>query len=144
MAVRSDKKLPLGTAQEFNKKFNFQPMLLTGEQIELIRKFVAEAKWRWARTYAKTAPHWYVLNPEKEGKDDTAFKLLLFANQHCGYWRKFFSREVPYFDLDGFTYWGGYQDDRYCNLINRVRSQPNTTPYPQIGQSGDNGAPLAK
>jgi len=133
-----------GTAQEFNKKFNFREMLLTAEQIELIRKFVAEAKWIWAKTYAKTAPHWYVLNPAKNGEDDTAFKLLLFANQHCGYDRKFFRRTVPYFDLDGYTYWGGYPDNRYCDLINRVKSQLNTTPYPAIGQSGESGAPLAR
>jgi len=58
--------LPPGTAQELNEKFDFRKMLLAGEQIGLIRRFIAEARWIWAKTYAKTVPPLVCPKPGQE------------------------------------------------------------------------------
>ena len=67
-----------------------------------IKKFLEEQEWIFAKTFAKTWPHEYIV---KNPSNRTMFyKVLRHIRQHCRV-GMFYSRQVAYFDEDGWTYW---------------------------------------
>lgn len=74
---------------------------------EHLQTFVKFAPWRWARTYATTWPHFYVLRRDLDDGEARAFTELLQHIREHGYWGRFRERAVWYYDFDGWTYWEG-------------------------------------
>ena len=78
-----------------------------------LQKFIKEQNWTFAKTYASTWPHEYIV----QGKVDSVLFLEL-ANHldKYGYEDSFYEMKQIYFDHDGTTYW--HMD----NIINRCDS----------------------
>jgi hypothetical protein len=75
-----------------------------------LKTFIAESTWTFAKTYADTFPHEYIV---QEHVDNA---LYLELGQHIdqfGYVEHFFTKKVTYWNYDGYTYW------RIENIINR-------------------------
>jgi len=75
-----------------------------------LKVFIAESRWVFAKTYADTWPHEYIV---QERVDSALFRKLADHIDTCGYMRHFYSKEVIYWDYDGYTYW------HMGNIINR-------------------------
>lgn len=77
---------------------------------EELKRFVEESNWIFAKTYATTWPHEYLV---EEKVDRTLFSLLADHIDHFGYESEFYDTKQTYFDYDGNTYW------HMENIINR-------------------------
>jgi len=75
-----------------------------------LKNFINEQDWIFAKTYAETWPHEYIV---RERVDNELF--LEFANHidQFGYKDYFYAKKQIYFDYNGYTYW------HMENIINR-------------------------
>jgi hypothetical protein len=67
-----------------------------------VKAFVTGVKWIFAKTYASTWPHEYIL------RDRVNQNLFIQLVQHIrtfGYEGSFYSKTFTYFDEDGMVYW---------------------------------------
>lgn len=82
-----------------------------------LKDFIANANWIFAKTYASTWPHEYILLKDVANKD--LFYSLVKLIKKEGYLGKFYSKELTYYDFDNKVYWT--MDDTLENttLINR-------------------------
>lgn len=76
---------------------------------ELI-EFIGKEKWTFAKTYAATWPHEYIV---QEKVDSGLFVKLAEHIDQNGYESHFYRTKQVYFDYDGNTYW------HMGNIINR-------------------------
>lgn len=67
-----------------------------------LRDFVGREKWTFAKTYAKTWPHEYVV---RDRVDEALFVRLVEHIRAHGYLGRFYRMKITYFDEDGLTYW---------------------------------------
>lgn len=77
---------------------------------ETLKNFIKEATWTFAKTYADTWPHEYIV---QERVDNDLFLALADHIDTKGYESNFYSTKQTYFDHDGLTYW------HMENIINR-------------------------
>jgi hypothetical protein len=77
---------------------------------ESLKQFIERTPWTFARTYAKTWPHEYIV---REKVDDELFLQLASFIDANGYPSHFYKTIQTYFDYDGRTYW------HMGNIINR-------------------------
>lgn len=73
----------------------------------LLHKF----KWRFAKTYANTNPHEYIVRGKDCSNDE--FDLICEYIKNNGHTEYFFNHKGTYISVDNFTYW---IDD---NILNR-------------------------
>ena len=77
---------------------------------EELKRFITEQAWTFAKTYADTYPHEYIV---EERVDAELYSKLANHIDTCGYTDYFYKKPVIYFDYDGYTYW------HMENIINR-------------------------
>ena len=77
---------------------------------ENLKTFIANQDWIFAKTYAETYPHEYIV---QEKVDENLFLELAKFIDENGYEEYFYSKKQIYFDFEGFTYW------HMENIINR-------------------------
>ncbi|MFO7734385.1 MAG: hypothetical protein R6X21_12170 [Candidatus Aminicenantes bacterium] len=77
---------------------------------EHVKKFIAATPWTFAKTYADTWPHEYIVR-EKVYRE--LFAELAEHINKFGYPSRFYEVTMTYFDHEGHTYW--HMD----NIINR-------------------------
>jgi hypothetical protein len=77
---------------------------------ENIKHFIERTTWTFAKTYAKTWPHEYIV---QEKVDNELFIQLANLIDRDGYVSHFYKTTVTYYDYDGRTYW------HMGNIINR-------------------------
>lgn len=78
-----------------------------GEKLKL---FIETQNWIFAKTYAHTYPHEYIV---QEKIDNQLFLELAEFIDKNGYEEYFYNKKQIYLDYDGFTYW------HMENIINR-------------------------
>jgi hypothetical protein len=67
-----------------------------------LASFISSVEWTWAKTYADTWPHHYIV---KDQVDEQLFqKLVLHIREH-GVWEDFYKSQFKYFEQDGVVYW---------------------------------------
>ena len=67
-------------------------------------KFISGQKWIFAKTYAKTAPHEYIMvfpNSPHRKKAEEFYHFI----QKNGYVKKFFNKKYKYINIEGYKYW---------------------------------------
>lgn len=77
--------------------------------MEHISEKIEKQSWKFAKTYAQTAPHEYILqewNPE-------LFKIICDLIGTSGYEEKFYNETFKYYNIGKFKYW------RCGNVLNR-------------------------
>ena len=77
---------------------------------ERLVQFIESTPWTFAKTYAKTWPHEYIV---REKVDFSLFTELAEHIDKHGYPSHFYKTPMVYFDFGGRTYW------HMINIINR-------------------------
>jgi len=75
-----------------------------------LKKFIEKQKWIFAKTYAKTWPHEYIVQQKVDNEKYLNLAAYIDAQ---GYESNFYNTKQIYFDYNGFTYW------HMENIINR-------------------------
>jgi len=83
---------------------------------EKLKNFINIQTWIFAKTYAETWPHEYIV---QEKVDSDLFQELANHIDKFGYKKYFQEVEYTYFDYDDFTYW------HIENIINRCEIKAN-------------------
>ena len=81
-----------------------------------LKTFVDETSWTFAKTYAKTWPHEYIV------RDRVDKELFLSVVQHIrehGYEGNFYHKPITYFDEDGRVYWTMGAPIAETTIVNR-------------------------
>ncbi len=100
-----------------------------------IRAFIAENKWKFAKTYAQTFPHEYCVKTDDNADGVEGFSRLI---QQHGVKQPFFSVTFTCFYIDGFKYWLMKDPIKIdeVEIINRTNRtlDPNTVWTPELQQ----------
>ena len=67
-----------------------------------LKKFIENSTWIYAKTYAKTWPHEYIV---QEKVDNALFLEFAAYIDKNGYEEYFYDKKQVYYDYDGNTYW---------------------------------------
>ena len=80
------------------------------ELSKILKEFIEKQYWIFAKTYAETWPHEYIV---QEKVDNEQYLELANHIDNFGYEEYFYQTKQIYFDYNGFTYW------HMENIINR-------------------------
>ena len=85
-----------------------------------LERFIVQFRWIFAKTYADTAPHEYVVLESVGEKYKNDFVQFARFIQNYGFLAKYYTRESYYLEVGDYYYWT--MDDRPENtdLINRA------------------------
>jgi hypothetical protein len=83
-----------------------------------LRTFVDDAKWTFAKTYASTWPHEYIVRGRVE---ENLFIQLVEHIRTFGYEGRFYSKTLTYFEEDGMVYWTMGEPIGETTIVNRCR-----------------------
>lgn len=83
---------------------------------EAIRTFIKDTPWVFAKTYAKTWPHEYIV---RKRVDECLFVEIVKHIRAHGYAGKFYKMDITYFDDQGITYWTMGSPVETTTIINR-------------------------
>jgi hypothetical protein len=83
-----------------------------------MRAFIAGHSWKFATTFAKTAPHWYTL--EKNCRSRVEFYRAVATIRRVGYGMHYHSGAMIYLDVDNWYYWTCGYPVEDTELINRA------------------------
>ena len=83
-----------------------------------LRTFIEKEKWTFAKTYASTWPHEYIV---RDRVDQGMFVLLVRHIRTHGYEGKFYRKPITYFDEDGLVYWTMGEPIEETTIVNRCR-----------------------
>lgn len=67
-----------------------------------LKAFADRETWTFAKTYAETWPHEYLV---RERVDEDLFVQLVLHIREFGYEGKFYSQTYTYFEEEGLVYW---------------------------------------
>jgi hypothetical protein len=84
---------------------------------EELRAFVDREPWTFAKTYAETWPHEYLVK-DRVGSEPLFLELVEHIRTQ-GYEANFYARKIVYFDEDGLTYWTMGAPVAETTIINR-------------------------
>jgi len=85
-----------------------------------IVNFIETEKWIFAKTYADTWPHEYIV---RERVDEHLFLKMVEHIRQFGYEGKFYSKTMVYFDHNGFIYWTMGAPIEETIIINRTQKE---------------------
>lgn len=85
-----------------------------------IQAFVAGAQWTFAKTYAETWPHEYIVRGRV---DEQLFVQLVLHIRAHGYAGSFYSKSITYFDEGGLVYWTMGEPIASTTIINRCKKE---------------------
>lgn len=85
-----------------------------------LKSFVNEQKWTFAKTYALTWPHEYIV---RDRVDEDLFIQLVQHIRTYGYEGNFYSKNITYFDEDGMVYWTMGAPIDETTIINRCKKE---------------------
>lgn len=85
-----------------------------------LRDFVSTCHWTFAKTYASTWPHEYIVR----GKvDEISFVQLVTHIRKHGYLGHFYRKPITYFSHQGMLYWTMGEPIEETTIINRCREE---------------------
>ena len=87
---------------------------------EKLQQFVASCFWTFAKTYASTWPHEYIV---RERVDEGMFVLLVEHIRAHGYEDNFYAKRITYFDEDGMVYWTMGSPIEKTIIVNRCQKE---------------------
>ncbi len=85
-----------------------------------LKAFVDEPSWTFAKTYAKTWPHEYIV---RERVDEELFLSLVRHIREHGYDGRFYHKPITYFDEDGRVYWTMGAPIEDTTIVNRCTKE---------------------
>jgi hypothetical protein len=85
-----------------------------------LKTFVVELKWTFAKTYASTWPHEYIVRGRV---DEHQFVQLVEHIRTYGYEGRFYAKSITYFDEDGMVYWTMGAPIEETTIVNRCMKE---------------------
>jgi hypothetical protein len=92
---------------------------------EELKGFINGEKWIFAKTYAETWPHHYII---RDRVDEELFKKLVEHIRRFGYEGPFYNKKYIYFEEDEYVYWTMGEPIEETTIINRCTKE-NTYEY---------------
>ena len=87
-----------------------------------LKEFVNDTVWVFAKTYASTWPHHYIV---RDRVDENLFIKMVHHIRRFGYEGRFYKMKITYFDEDGFVYWTMGEPVEETTIINRcIKEHP--------------------
>jgi len=83
-----------------------------------LREFIDSSQWTFAKTYALTWPHEYLV---RERVDRVLFDALVRHIRQHGFEGRFYQRVITYFLEDGLLYWTMGEPLEETTIINRCK-----------------------
>ena|SRR5579862_505188 len=87
---------------------------------EHLRQFVTSCQWTFAKTYADTWPHEYIV---RKNVDEDLFIQLVLHIRVNGYEGSFYSKRITYFDEGGMVYWTMGSPVEKTTIVNRCKKE---------------------
>ncbi len=81
-----------------------------------LRAFINNSKWVFAKTYATTWPHHYIV---RERVDEDLFIQMVKHIRRFGYEGRFYKKKITYFEEDGYVFWTMGAPIEETTIINR-------------------------
>ena len=81
-----------------------------------LKAFICEVDWTFAKTYAKTWPHEYIV---RDRVDEALFVLLVRHICEHGYEGRFYKKMITYFTEDSMVYWTMGAPIEETTIVNR-------------------------
>jgi hypothetical protein len=81
-----------------------------------IKEFIKTTNWIFAKTYADTWPHHYIV---RERVDEELFLRIVQHIRCFGYEGRFYRMKITYFEEDGLVYWTMGDLIEKTTIINR-------------------------
>ena len=85
-----------------------------------LKAFITEVTWTFAKTYASTWPHEYIVRGRV---DENLFLQLVQHIRAFGYEASFYSKPITYFDEDGMVYWTMGEAIEQTTIVNRCKKE---------------------
>ena len=85
-----------------------------------LRTFADDVPWVFAKTFAETWPHEYIV---RERVNENLFVELVGHVRANGYKGYFYKKEIIYYDEDGLVYWTMGAPIEETTIINRCRKE---------------------
>ena len=92
-----------------------------------LKQFIESVEWTWAKTYAETWPHYYIV---KDRVDGELFVRMVRHIRQFGKEGPFYSRRFIYYEEDGLVYWTMGAPTEKTTIINRCTPE-NTYEFRQ-------------
>ncbi len=86
-----------------------------------LKEFAEKYPWTFSKTYARTAPHEYVVR--ENVADDESFDEIVMLIREKGFKCNFWKAEHIYLELDGKYYWTMGSPLEETIIINRCESK---------------------
>jgi len=90
-----------------------------------LKDFINKSDWTFAKTYAETWPHHYIL---KERVNEDLFIKMVKHIRCYGHEGQFYKKKYTYFEEDGYVYWTMDEPIDETTGINRCTKE-NTYEY---------------
>lgn len=85
-----------------------------------LKAFIDESNWTFAKTYAQTWPHEYIV---RDRVDESLFLSLVRHIREHGYEGKFYRKPITYFDEGGMVYWTMGSPIGETTIVNRCAKE---------------------
>jgi hypothetical protein len=85
-----------------------------------LKTFVDDTSWTFAKTYAKTWPHEYIVC---DRADEGLFLSFVRHIREHGYEGSFYHKPITYFDEDGRVYWTMGAPIEETTIVNRCTKE---------------------
>lgn len=85
-----------------------------------LKAFVDGASWTFAKTYAQTWPHEYIV---RDRVDEALFLSLVSHIRRHGYEGSFYRKAITYFNEDGMVYWSMGAPLEETTIVNRCTEE---------------------
>lgn len=89
--------------------------------VDAFKFFVRNQKWRWAKTYADSAPHYYIVKDKLEEPWQSQFSSMVTAIREYGFDAMFYSSTNRYLIVDDWYYWTMGAPVNETDIINKAR-----------------------
>ncbi|MCX6972593.1 MAG: hypothetical protein NTV93_20920 [Verrucomicrobia bacterium] len=106
-----------------------------------LQDFIASCTWTFAKTYADTWPHEYIV---REKVDEASFVDLVSHIRANGYEARFYEKSITYFDHDGMVYWTMGSPIEKTTIVNRCKNDQTYEYRLQHGTMPENTTELKK
>jgi len=87
---------------------------------DVLREFIDSSQWTFAKTYALTWPHEYII---REKVDRVLFEDLAHHIRQHGFEGRFYKRILTYFADDRLLYWTMGEPIEETTIINRCKEE---------------------
>jgi hypothetical protein len=85
-----------------------------------LKAFVAAQKWTFAKTYASTWPHEYIVC---DRVNEYLFGQLVRHIRKHGYEGNFYAKPITYFEENGMVYWTMGSPIEKTSIVNRCKEE---------------------